>query len=357
MEFEIGIVGVALQWFASFLRNRNQRVLINKSLSDALKVKFGVPQGSVLGPVLFNIYIRSLFVLIEQSGFSTSGYADDNNAYHGYATHFQYDVISIQLPALMSKIKEWMNRHFLKINPDKTEIICFLPESMKNAKNLICGTFLEGDCIRFANTVKNLGLTMDRFLNMDPHVNSVVSLCLKLISDVARVRNLLSDSDTELLMHAIVGSRLDYCNVLLYGVNKNVIQKFQRVQNAAARVISRRKKSQSVRDVLIKLHWLPIEERIIFKLLCIVYKILNGMAPESLLGLISVKDSDPFLLNNVYLNSNQGRRSFSYAAPRFWNPLPRKIRSAASLDSFKRSLKYLLFNEFDTLKSTAFMYN
>ena len=81
------------------------------------------------------------------------------------------------------------------------------------------------------------------------------------------------------------------------------------------------------------------------------------MAPESLLGLISVKDSDPFLLNNVYLNSNQGRRSFSYAAPRYWNPLPRKIRYAASLDSFKRSLKYLLFNEFDTFKSTAFMYN
>ena len=357
LEFEIGIVGVALQWFASFLKGRTQCVLINKSLSDVSNVKFGVPQGSVLGPVLFNIYIRSLFALIEQSGFSTSGYADDNNAYQGFATHFQFDVINIQLPALMSKIKEWMNRHFLKINPDKTEIICFLPDNMKRANNLICGTFLDGDCIRFSNIVKNLGFTLDRFLNMDPHVDSVVSYCLKLISDVAGVRNLLSDSDTELLMHAIVGSRLDYCNVLLYGVNKCIIQKFQRVQNAAARLVSRRRKNQSVRDVLISLHWLPIEERIIFKLLCIVYKILNGIAPESLLGLVSFRNSDPYLLNNVYLNTNQGRRSFSYAAPRFWNALPLNIRSAASIDSFKRLTKHLLFNEFDSFKSAAFMYH
>lgn len=149
-------------------------------------MEFGVPQGSVLGPILFNIYIRSLFEIIREDGFCTSGYADDNNAYQSYAMHFQLDVITIQLPTLMSKIKEWMNRHFLKINPDKTEIIVFLPNNLSNV-HTIKGTFLESDCIRFSNFVKNLGFTLDRFLDMDSHVGAIVSFSYKLIGNIARI--------------------------------------------------------------------------------------------------------------------------------------------------------------------------
>ena len=163
--------------------------------------------------------------MIKNRGFCTSGYADDNNAYQSFALHFQYDLITIQLPALMTEIKEWMNRHFLKINPDKTEIIVFLPYKFRN-ESLINGAFLGGDCIRFGQSVKNLGFNLDRFLYMDSHVDATVSYCYKLISDVARIRYLLSNEDTVSLMHAIVSSRLDYCNSLLYGVNKSVIQKF-----------------------------------------------------------------------------------------------------------------------------------
>ena len=355
MESEIGIRGKALDWFASFLKDRNQRVLIGSSLSDSLKVEFGVPQGSVLGPKLFNIYIRSLFAIIEKSGFCSSGYADDNNAYQSFALHFQHEVINIQLPTLMVKIKEWMNSHFLKINPDKTEIIVFLPNNLRK-EPLISGSFLEGDCIRFSNTVKNLGFKLDRFLTMDPQVDSTVSYCYKLISDVARIRHLLSKEDTVSLMHAIVSSRLDYCNVLLYGINKSVVHKLQKVQNAAARLIAKRKKRESVSDILIDLHWLPVEQRIIFKLLVLTFKIINGLAPECLSNLISVRSAEAFLLNNVYLDTNYGRRSFTYAAPRFWNALPLNIRSATSIDIFKSSTKHLLFNHFTAFKQTAFMY-
>ena len=198
---------------------------------------------------------------------------------------------------------------------------------------------------------------MDIFLNMEEHVNSTVSLCYKLLGDVKCVRHLLSDKDTESLVHSIVSSRLDYGNSLLYGINKNVLQKYQHVQNYAARIISKRNKRQSVTDVLRKLHWLPIEQRIIFKLLTFTYKILNGMAPESFSTLISIRDKDHFLLNNVYLNSSYGRRSYKYTTPRFWNALPLNIRSSMSLDIFKRLAKNHLFNNFSTFKSSAFMYH
>ena len=356
LNLDIGISGVALKWFESFLRGRNQHVLIQQSLSESRKVKFGVPQGSVLGPVLFNIYTRSLFDVIKDCGFSTSGYADDNNALQTFSLLFQYDLITSQLPKLMSKIKHWMNEYFLKINPDKTEIIVFLPESLRD-KQLINGAFLEGDCIRFSNTVKNLGFNLDQFLNMEHHVNSTVSLCYSLLGDVARVRHLLSDEDTESLVLSILGSRLDYCNSLLYGVNKSVIQKYQHIQNYGARIISKRNKRQSVSDVLMNLHWLPIEKRIVFKLLTFVYKSFNDMAPDCFASLISIRDGENLTLNNVYLNSCYGRRSFAYTAPRFWNALPFNIRSSASLDIFKRRTKNYLFNHFGVFKSAAFVYH
>ena len=356
LEADIGISGIALKWFESFLRGRNQHVLIKQSLSESREVLFGVPQGSVLGPVLFNIYTRSLFDVIKSCGFSTSGYADDNNALQSFSFHIQYDLIVSQLPKLMSQIKDWMNDHFLKINPDKTEVIVFLPENMRD-KQLIHGAFLEGECIRFSKTVKSLGFQLDQFLYMEHHVDSTVALCYKLLSDVASVRNLLSDEDTESLVLSIVGSRLDYGNSLLYGTKKSVIQKYQCVQNYAARIISRRNKRQSVSDVLNKLHWLPIEKRIIFKLLTFTYKIINGIAPECFTSLISIRDHNNFLLHNVYLNSSYGRRSFKYAAPRFWNALPADIRASVSLECFKKRTKNYLFNQFDIFKSAAFVYH
>ena len=142
MENEIGIFGTALSWFKSFLSSRKQRVLIEKTVSESIDVQYGVPQGSVLGPILFNIYIQSLFELIKDKGFSTSGYADDNTASQSFALQFQFDVINYQLPVLMTSIKKWMNAHFLKLNPDKTEIICFLPPKPSNTK-IINGAIFE----------------------------------------------------------------------------------------------------------------------------------------------------------------------------------------------------------------------
>lgn len=355
LNSDIGVSGTALIWFESFLRGRKQQVLIGQSLSEFSEVSFGVPQGSVLGPVLFNIYIRSLFDVIKDCGFSTSGYADDNNASQSFSLHFQYDIIKFQLPELMSQIKNWMNAHFLKLNPDKTEIIVFLPENLCRMP-LINGAFIEGECIRFSNTVKTLGFNLDRSLNMEHHVNSTVSLCYKLLGDVARVRHLLSDSDTESLVHSIVSSRLDYCNSLLYGLKKSVITKYQCVQNYAARIVSKRSKRQSVSDVLIKLHWLPIERRIIFKILTFTFNILNGLAPECFASFVSIRDNDNHLLHNVYFDSSYGRRSFTYTAPRFWNALPLNIRSCTTINSFKKLTKHHLFNNFSAFKSGAFIY-
>ena len=130
----------------------------------------------------------------------------------------------------------------------------------------------------------------------------------------------------------------------------------QKLQNAAARLITKRRKRESVRDALIKLHWLRVEERVIFKLLVMSFKCFHKTAPECLYELLTIRSVDSFLFNLIYLDSDFGRRSFSYAAPRYWNALPIEIRSANTLDSFKRSLKHLLFNNFNEYKNKVFIY-
>ena len=357
LEKDIGITGFALKWFKSFLTGRTQRVKIENSLSDVLPVLYGVPQGSVLGPILFNIYTSSLSHVINNFGFTTSGYADDNNAYQSFPLVFQCNVVMNELPNLLTQIKEWMNLFFLKMNPDKTEIIMLVPQQLKNAHTINGCIFSDGSCIRFANFVKNLGYILDKYLHMDIHVNSIVSLCYKYLSDIGKIRKLLSKKHTEMLVHSAITSRLDYCNSLLYGVNKTVLNKLQMVQNAAARLISLRRKRESVSDVLHNLHWLPVEARIVFKLLLLVYKCLHDMAPDCLVELITVRNSIRSILYLKHYQSSYARRSFSYMAPRLWNNLPDHIRLCTTLTTFKSKVKYLLFNNFNNYMKSVFKYN
>ena len=344
LEHEYGITGTALKWFRSFLTGRTQRIRINDSLSGCLDVLFGVPQGSVLGPVLFNIYTRSLYNVIRKAGFSTSGYADDSNARLSFSLTFQHNVITQNLPNLMDKITLWMHQFFLKINPDKTEIILFLPMALKNHPTINGAFFNSGTCIRFSKTVTNLGVTLDKFLTFESYVNSTVAYSYKLLKDVSSIRHLISKKQTEMLVHSIITSRLDYCNALFYNLNKSIIDKFQKVQNAAARVVLKLRKRDSVRNELANLHWLRIHERILFKLLVMTFKCLNGMAPAELSALINVRSVDYCTLNYVFMDSVYGRRSFQYAAPRLWNALPLNIRKIGTLDNFKSKLKFHLFN-------------
>ena len=344
LENEYGIKGMALKWFRSFLIGRTQRVRIHESLSDCLDVLFGVPQGSVLGPVLFNIYTRSLYNIISAAGFSTSGYADDSNARQSFSLCFQHNIITQQLPKLMDQITQWMNNFFLKINPDKTEIILFLPNARKNHPTINGTFFSNGTCIRFSEVVTNLGIKLDRFLSFESHVNSTVAHCYKLLKDVSSIRSLITIHETEMLVHSVITSRLDYCNSLFYNLNKSIIDKFQKVQNAAARVVLKLKKHDSVRAELVNLHWLRINERIIFKLLVTIFKCLNGLAPVELRSLINLNDTDNCTLRYIFMDSVYGRRSFQYAAPRLWNALPIAVRKISTLDNFKSKIKYHLFN-------------
>ena len=147
-----------------------------------------------------------------------------------------------------------------------------------------------------------------------------------------------------------LSSRIDYCNSLLYGIPECAIKKLQRVQNLAARVVTRSSKYSSITPTLKKLHWLPVKYRIIFKVVLLTFKALHGLAPNNLRTLLqsyipsrSLRSETGNLLIMPKARRKLGCQSFAVAAPKLWNDLPVNIRTTTSIVSFRSSLKTHLF--------------
>ena len=361
---DIGIRGTALKWFHSFLIGRTQRVQVGHCKSDPVDLHFGVPQGSVLGPVLFNIYSRSLSDVFLKAGFSSSGYADDNSGLRVFTSEFQKEALTTSVANCISLVKEWMDSHYLKLNENKSEIIVFGDVDFQRSLD-IHGTFTEsGECIRFSNCIKYLGTFLDKSLYLDTHVNKVVSSSYYHLRSISSIRRYVSQAQAEQLVHAFISSKLDMCNALFLGLSKWHIAKLQRVQNAALRIVLGKKKRESVTSDYKNLHWLTIEQRIVFKVLLLVFKCLNDMGPVPLTNLLVPKLSfSDYYTPAVHLEEStfraktiHGKRAFVFYAPRMWNCLPDKLRACCNLNTFKQLLKTHIFGHFDTLKSAINKY-
>ena len=356
LEDELGISGIALKWFKSFLTGRTQRVKISGKYSESLEVPFGAPQGSVLGPKLFNGNVRSQPLVFGKCAFNSSSFADDSNGRRTFALTFQFNILQNEVPKCIQEIIKWSFVHYMKINPDKTEILLLRPPSL-NSEVVINGIFLENQCIRFSDEVKNVGVVLDKNLSMDKHVNNIVSHCFKILRDIGRIKQYLQKSHLESLVHAVISSRLDYCNCLFANISKSNLFKLQKVQNAAARLVLGRRRRDSATRALHELHWLNIEARITFKLLLLVFKVLHGQFEMKLsYKSFNGRPDDYLKLETPNFKSKHGKRLFEYNATRLWNALPVNIRSEEDIDKYKKAVKTLIFTKHTEFKRTAFKY-
>ena len=184
-------------------------------------------------------------------------------------------------------------------------------------------------------------------LSMLPHVNNVCKSAFYHLRTISHIRKYLSTQSTEILIRAFVTSKLDHCNSLLYNVPKNVIKKLQSVQNAAATLITRSGKCDHITPILFDLYWLPVSERIKFKILLLTFKALHQQSPTYIQDLItrylpsrSLRSSSTLSLNPVSFNlKTYGSRAFAVSTPKLWNKLPDDIRSRGNLSLFKQNFK------------------
>ncbi len=192
-------------------------------------------------------------------------------------------------------------------------------------------------------------------MKCDTNVNRFCKAAFFHLFNIRRIRKFLTHETAQILINSFVTSRLDYCNSLYYGLPANQLNKLQRVQNAAARLICNVSRFDHITPTLKDLHWLPVKFRIDFKILLIVFKALHGLAPDYISELITIKPPSSYsmrsnsklLLQKTTLKTlpTLGDRSFGCAAPNLWNDLPSCIQQADSIGSFKKLLKTHLFRK------------
>lgn len=348
LEQYVGIRGTALKWFRSYLSDRTFCVSTGDYFSQSAPLTSGVPQGSILGPILFSIYMLPLGLIFKRHKVGYHFYADDTQIY--LPLNPGTDSINTLIHCL-SDVKTWLSQNFLSLNENKTEILVLnpshhFPMSRDNIPSLL------GPLAPYSKShTKNLGVTFDSSFKLDSQINSVVKASFYQLKVLAKLKPFLSPHDLEKVTHAFISSRLDYCNSLYVGVGQAQISRLQLIQNAAARLLTGTRKRDHISPVLASLHWLPVPYRIHFKLLLTVYKCLNGLAPPYLTELIhpyvphrSLRSADQQLLfvprSSLVLRAD---RAFSVAAPKLWNSLPLHIRLETSLPAFKSGLKTHLF--------------
>jgi hypothetical protein len=346
-------MGKALDWFSSFLNERKLVVTFNSVTSRSCTIDSGVPQGSVLGPLLFVLYTADVQNIAHRWGFDIQSYADDTQLL-GHCKPDSINNLADQLVGCVNDIDRWMSSNFLKLNSDKTQLLML--GTRYRLKNInVNPIHINGSVILLQHSVVDLGVTIDSELTMQPYIKIIAKSCFYQLRQLWSIRKCISTNVAKTLVQSFVCSKIDYCNSVLYGVSQTNLRCLQSVLNGAARLVARRRKYDHISDAMrVDLHWLPISQRIEFNICTYVYKCIHGLAPSYLMNyctgvsshggrsrLRSAANGDLIVPR---FKSTLGARGFAIAGPKLWNSLPSSLRDPIlSFEVFGNVLKTHLF--------------
>ena len=344
-------MGPALSWIKSYLTNRSQFVRVGANRSAEVFCEHGVPQGSVLGPLLFTLYIAPVANVITSHEVSHLQYADDTQLYIALDKDESIEILQNCADAVYS----WFAQNGLSLNPEKSEAILLGTGARLRCKDRIPSVSFAETTVGIRTSVKSLGVTIDSGLTFNEHVDNICKASAYHIRSLRHIRRFIDEDAATSVATALVSARIDYCNSLLYGTSKANIDKLQRLQNSLARAAMCTGRFDSITPVLAALHWLPISARITFKVALLTRKVLATQRQRYLSSLIRVnqptrqlRPSTHRVLCSTAPNSAFASRAFCHAAPAVWNELPTTlnfIHSTVSLSEFKRHLKSFLFKQ------------
>ena len=352
----IGISGTPLDWLTSYISNRSSSVRIHSHSSPSQPITHGVPQGSVLGPLLFNIYLLPLFnILTDYPDISFHSYADDLQLYINCTDSPTY--APNRLSSCIKSIHDWLTSNSLKLNPNKTEaIFLHLPLRSSSLPNPPPIT-VDNSPIPYSKHIRNLGLHIDTTLSLDLHIAHMHKSIHYHLHCLRLIRRSIPLPIAITIASSYISPLFDYCNSLLFNLPTYKLNKLQRLQNAVVRCVYLlpRRSSDSITPLLKQLHWLPVLYRIQYKLSLTIHKAIHHNSPDYLASLLLLymptttlhtRSSNTFILATPHLYNLHSShiRSFSFSAPYHWNSLPNHLRTIISTPTFKRHLKTHLFS-------------
>ena len=217
-------------WLESYLKERTQAVAIRYSTAPSVELQRGVPQGSVLGPILFTIYTLALGDIVRRHDLKEHFYADDMQLYVSFDIKNNPFHHVHRMEACVKDIKMWVAGIHLKLNDNKTEVITFTAPNVE--MNMPIDVIHIGDySIPPVKCVRDLGVVFNHSMTMHENITKTCASCYFHLRNISSIRDSLTDEATTQLVYAFVSSRIDYCNSLLYGIPENAVKRLQRVQN------------------------------------------------------------------------------------------------------------------------------
>ena len=320
----VGVSDDALGWFISYMSDTNQFVEVNGCHSSFQSINCGVPQGSILGPLLFNIYVNDMVNAIK-SDCELYLYADDSTIVaHGN----NLESLETKLSKELENIKDWLDSNKLSLHLGKTESIVFGSKRKLKKRNKMV-IECQGKPVEANTCVKYLGASIDQDLSGITMGNSVIKKVNSGLRFIYRKKDFLDFKARKLVCNSLFQSRIDYGhNVYYRSLNSNLKHKVQTAQNKMIRLILNKDQMYHLSSVdYEKVNFLPIEYRLQYLNLCMMFNINKGTAPEYMYENVKRKNSryntrNSFMSFELPQVKSQGKLSFVFSGIRSWNSLP-----------------------------------
>ena len=344
-----GLSTETLQWFTSYLTNRRQLVKLGDKQSNLANVPHGIPQGSILGPLLFIVFINDLPFHVTSSTIDL--YADDTTL-TSCANYSSIDKLEQNLNSSVAEIAEWAASNKLPINESKTKAILITGKRLPSKINYEMALTINGTKLEVVPSVKLLGLEIDFELSFNSHVEKLCTKLSQRIGILKKIRSCLPMRQRLLFYNSMIRSVWHYVSSIWTSCDKENLGRVLKLQKRAARVISDADNQASSVKLFNRLQWLPFYEESKIAKCCVAYKRIKGEVPLYTKGSL-ILNSQQHNRATRYSNINficprfnrmtEGGRSFAVTTCQLWNSLSLELRNSVSLESFRNNFRKNLF--------------